>query len=79
LRQAARQYEEAVEALPPDPTAEEAVALVELLPPDDSTAFGLAWSILHAIEASSAWPVWEALDDHSVWVRRLRERASAPG
>jgi hypothetical protein len=77
--QTARQYEEAVKALPPTPTAKEAVALVELLPPDDSAAFGLAWSILHVIEASPAWPVWEVLDDHTVWVRRLRERCERSG
>jgi hypothetical protein len=68
--QNAQQYEEAIKSLPSTPTAEEAIALVDLLPPDDSTAFGLAWSLLHAIEASAAWPLPEALDDRNVWVTR---------
>jgi hypothetical protein len=72
--QFAQRYEEAIESLPPTPTAEEAAALVDLLPSDEGTAFGLAWSIVHVIEASPAWPVPKALDDRNVWVTRLRER-----
>lgn len=75
----ARRYVEAIDCLPAKPTTEEAVALVAILPPDDSTAFGLAWSILHAIEASPSWPVWGALDDHNWWVSHLRERCVRAG
>ena len=70
----AERYEETLSRLPDDPTAEEALALVNLLPPDDSTEFGLAWTIIHAIERSGDWPVWEALDDGTPWRRELRQR-----
>jgi len=76
---AARRYVGAIDSLPPLPTAEEAVALVAIFPPDDSTAFGLAWSILHTIEASPSWPVWSALDDRNWWVSYLRERCVRAG
>ena len=72
--QFAQRHEEAVEVLPSTPTPEEAAALIELLPPDDPTALSLAWSILHVIETSPAWPMPEELDDRNVWVTRLRER-----
>lgn len=76
---AAQRYLEAVDALQEPPTAEEVHALIRVLPPDDSTAFGLAWSVLHAIEASPAWPVWSELDDRNWWVRYLRERCERGG
>jgi hypothetical protein len=75
---AARLYEEAIDALPV-PTGDEATALLSIFPPDDSTSFGLAWSILHAVEASPAWPVWDALDDRNWWVSHLRERCERAG
>ena len=70
----AERYEKALGRLPGNATAEEAAALVSLLPPDDSTDFGLAWTIIHAIEASSEWPVWVALDDGTPWRTELRRR-----
>jgi hypothetical protein len=75
----ASQFTDAIEGLPPAPTPEEAVALVSLLPSDDSTSFGLAWSLLHAIEASPEWPVWSALDDRNWWVVLLRQRCERAG
>ena len=75
--EAASRLEDAIEGLPPLLTGDEAVALVAILPPDDSTAFGLAWSLLHAVEASPEWPVWGALDDRSWWVTRYVSAASA--
>ena len=36
-------------------------ALFSLLPPGGDTAYGLNWAILHAIEASPSWPMWELL------------------
>jgi hypothetical protein len=70
----AERYVDAIDALGLPPTAEEAVALLTVFPSDESTSFALAWSILHAIEASPAWPVWSALD-RNWWVTYLRERS----
>jgi hypothetical protein len=76
---AASQFANAIDGLPASPMCEEAAALVAILPPDDSTAFGMAWSILHAIEASPDWPVWSELDDRSWWVTLLRQRCESGG
>lgn len=71
----ARRYADAIDGLASEtPTIEEAVALLNVFPPDDSTAFGLAWSVLHVIEASPGWPMLSALDDRNWWVTYLRER-----
>jgi hypothetical protein len=72
----ARQYTEVIDRLPGPPTADEAAALVGLLPPDESTSFGLAWSLVHTVESSPEWPVWEALDGRNWWRTLLRERLS---
>ena len=77
--QTARQFLEAIDALREPPTAEEALALITVFPPDDSDALGLAWGVLHAIEASPSWPVWSALDDHNWWVSYLRARCERAG
>ena len=77
--EAAQRYTDAIDGLQDAPTADEASALIRVLPPDDSTAFGLAWGILHAIEASPAWPLWTELDDRNWWVRFLRERCERGG
>ncbi|MBS2939748.1 hypothetical protein KDN32_18560 [Nocardioides sp. J2M5] len=77
--QSAQRYETAIRTLPDGASADEAVALVDMLPSDDSTAFGLAWSVLHAIEASPAWPLWDALDDRNWWVSFLRDRCAQAG
>lgn len=75
----ARPYVDAIDALPESPTAQEAQALLAILPPDDSTALGLAWSVLHAIEASPAWPMWSELDDRNWWTSLLRARCERAG
>jgi len=75
----ARPYVEALDQLTEVPTAKEAIALVGLLPPDESTSLGSAWSLVHAIEASPDWPVWSALDDRNWWVAQLRERCERAG
>jgi hypothetical protein len=77
--QQADQYSEALDALPTNPTAEEAVALLTVFPPDETTSFGLAWTILHTIEASPAWPIWDELDDRNWWVTYLRESCERAG
>ncbi len=48
---------------------DEAIALLALLPPDDGTVFGLAWSLLHAVETAPYGPLFiRSLDDRS-WSR----------
>jgi hypothetical protein len=44
------------------PTADEIPSLLGLFPVGDDTAFGLAWTVLHAVEACPDWPIWDALD-----------------
>jgi hypothetical protein len=44
-------------------------ALMSLLPADGDDACGLNWTILHSIEASSDWPLWDLLGDReNEWV-----------
>ncbi len=38
-------------------------ALLRLLPQYSGAAADLDWSVLHAIEASPDWPIWDVLDD----------------
>ena len=73
-------WQRALDALDAPLTAEEAVPLLECFPPDGSTTFGLAWTLLHAIESApyNAGFV-EQLDDRSPWVRLLRDRAIRGG
>ncbi len=55
-------------------------ALISLLPQDGDTASGLNWSILHAIEATPDWPLWDTLEDErSEWVRIFRLRLANGG
>ena len=56
-------------------TNDEARALTECFGPDD--CFGLAWSLLHAIETAPGWPLVDVLGDaDNEWIGRLRERSS---
>lgn len=44
-------------------------ALMSLLPSDGDDACGLNWTILHAVEGSPDWPIWNLLDDReNEWV-----------
>jgi len=70
----AHRYEEALSRLPDAPTGEEAAALVSLLPPDETTSFGLAWTLVHTIESSPDWPVTEVLDASTWWRSQLEDR-----
>lgn len=55
-------------------------ALIALLPKDGGPAAGLNWSILHAIEAAPAWPLWDVLVDRSnEWVQIFRLRLANAG
>ena len=54
--------------------------LMSLLPQDADTAFGLNWSLLHAVEAAPDWPLWDTLEDErSEWVRIFRLRLANGG
>ena len=55
-------------------------ALLLLLPNGGDTASELNWNILHAIEASPVWPLWDTLrDDENKWVQILRRRLANAG
>jgi hypothetical protein len=77
------QLDEAVrllDAMPHPLAREDVAALVSLLPSDGDDACGLNWTILHAIEASPAWPLWELLDDPAhEWIVILRSRLRNAG
>lgn len=53
---------------------DEAVALLGLLSrADESSCFGLNWTILHFIESAPGWPIWTALENApGVWAETLR-------
>jgi len=55
-------------------------SLLLLLPDNGDTASGLNWNVLHAIEASPVWPLWDTLkNDRSEWVQILRRRLANTG
>lgn len=55
-------------------------ALMSLLPQGGDTAWGLNWSLLHAIEAAPDWPLWDVLGDESnEWVCIFRLRLANGG
>ena len=55
-------------------------ALMSMLPEDGDTACGLNWTILHAIEASPVWPIWDLLqNERHEWVDIFRVRLSNAG
>lgn len=61
-------------------TGEEALALLSIFPPDESSCFGLAWSVLHLVETAPGWPLAQArLHAANPWVRALLERAARAG
>ena len=70
----------AIDALSRPLSAADIRALLLLLPKGGDTASELNWTILHAIEASPAWPLWDTLrDDESKWVQILRRRLANAG
>ena len=55
-------------------------ALLLLLPDEGDTASGLNWTILHAIEASPVWPLWDTLrNEQNEWVRIFMLRLANAG
>jgi hypothetical protein len=60
---------ELLDALSHPLTPDDISALVSLLPPDGDDACGLNWTILHAVEASPDWPIWDLLGEgQSEWI-----------
>ncbi|UCI06020.1 hypothetical protein [Mesorhizobium sp. B1-1-8] len=56
-------------------SVEDVSALISLLPAEGDTAYGLNWTILHAVEKAPGWPMWDMLrDEGNDWVRLLRRR-----
>jgi hypothetical protein len=56
-------------------TALEAESLLSAFPSDDSDCFGLAWTLVHILEASEGWPPALALSKASgPWAEILRNR-----
>jgi hypothetical protein len=54
---------------------EDVRALMTLLPHGGDTAFGVNWTLLHAIEANPNWPMMDLLrDKEHKWVRIFRIR-----
>lgn len=53
---------------------DEAIALLKLLArADETSCFGLNWTILHFIETAPGWPIWPALRDaQGEWADRLK-------
>ena len=61
-------------------SADDIRALMRLLPSEGDLAHGLNWTILHAIEASPEWPLWDTLQDReSEWVRTFLVRLANDG
>jgi hypothetical protein len=70
----------AIDALSHPLSAEDIRALLLLLPSDGDTASGLNWAILHAIEASPVWPLWDVLrNDTNGWIKILSSRLANSG
>ena len=67
-------HENALRAVHPPLTDEEARLLVRLFGPDE--CYGLAWSLLHLIESAPSEALLpEEVPGENEWVRRLRQRA----
>lgn len=48
--------------------------LLAMLPADGDLAFEVNWTLLHVIERSPCWPLWDALSDENDWHRPLKLR-----
>lgn len=70
----------AIDALSHPLSGDDIRALLLLLPEGGDTASGINWTILHAIEASPVWPLWDALhSNENEWVQILRRRLANAG
>ena len=57
-----------------DVTDDEAAALVQLFPEDDSDSYGVAWTLVHVIESAPGWPVPALAQADGPWADVLRQR-----
>jgi len=71
-----RIYEGALGQVSAPLSNQEALALLGLLPHEEGSCFGLAWTLVHLIETAPGWPL-PALSDapETPWTSALRERA----
>ena len=59
---------------------EDASRLLSLLPESGDPAQGVNWTIMHAIESSPAWPIWDALNQPAhEWFETLEVRLNNAG
>jgi hypothetical protein len=73
--EALQRFEEVFRRIRRPLTDDEARALTNCFGADD--CFGLAWSLLHAIETAPGWPLVDALQEaRNDWIATLRQRAS---
>ena len=73
-----------VDALVQPLSPEDIAGLIDILPANGDTAFGINWTILHAVEASPFWPLWDVLDESvpnewvALFLTRLKNGGYAP-
>ena len=61
-------------------TDDEATLLINVFGPAEDSCFGLAWSLVHAVESAPGWPVWHVISSaDGPWATLLRQRASNAG
>jgi hypothetical protein len=59
---------------------DDVLALLSVLPTTGDTAYGLNWTVVHAIEAAPSWPIWSALaSQDNEWAETLRLRLESAG
>ena len=64
---------EAIDRLQRPISAQDALALLSLLPANAEECYEANWPILHAIESCPDWPIWSSLRvSGHVWIDRLR-------
>jgi hypothetical protein len=69
-------YQNLIASVEQPVSEEDARALITLFGDDD--CFGLAWTLLHLIEAAQNWPIKDCLNrSGNEWIDRLKERAVA--
>ena len=70
-----RVFEDALAGIRKPVSDDDARALAGCFGPDD--CFGLAWSLVHAVETAPGWPLPDALTGtDGEWIALLRERSS---
>lgn len=73
-----KRQQELLQRITPPVSDDEARELVKLFGPDDY--YGLAWTVLHLVEAAPQWPLADCLTGRSnEWIDRLRARVGKKG